>query len=223
MPRLHPARLQVRLGWPHFILAVALGGLLLSAGWSWDAASPCSSGRPAAAIDQWNPADMAFMQAMLLHRKQALQITSLVQGRTARPELLRLARRIQLAQDGEVAQTAALLRDHRTPVSSSGVGHASGEGEGEHEGERGYAGMMARTQMRTLAATTGERFDFLFVDMMLEHHNGAVVMAREVLADGRDPQVGQFASSVIADHQRKFRELTTLRRRWAAPFLRQLV
>jgi uncharacterized protein (DUF305 family) len=217
MPRLHPARLQVRLGWPHFILAVALGGLLLSAGWSWDAASPCSSGRPAAAIDQWNPADVAFMQAMLLHRKQALQITSLVQGRTARPELLRLARRIQLAQDGEVAK-AALLRDRRTPVSSSGVGHASGG-----EGGRGYAGMMARTQMRTLAATTGERFDFLFVDMMLAHHNGAVVMAREVLADGRDPQVGQFASSVIADHQRKFRELTTLRRRWAAPFLRQLV
>ena len=218
MPRLHPAHLQARLGWPHFMLAVALGGLLLSAGRSWDAASPSSGGPPAAAIDQWNPADTAFMQAMLLHRKQALQMTSLVQGRTARPELLRLARRIQLTQNSEVAQTAALLRDRRTPVSSNQVGHASGG-----EGGRGYAGMMARTQMRTLAATTGERFDFLFVDMMLEHHNGAVVMASEVLADGRDPQVGQVASSVIADHQRKFRELTTLRRHRAAPFLRQLV
>jgi uncharacterized protein (DUF305 family) len=158
------------------------------------------------------------MQAMLLHRKQALQMTSLVQGRTARPELLRLARRTQLAQDSEVTQTTALLRDRRTPVSSSGIGHAGGG-----EGGRWYAGMMATTQMRTLAATTGERFDFLFVDMMLEHHNGAVVMASEVLADGRDPQVGRFASSVIADHQRRFRELTTLRRHWAAPFLRQLV
>jgi uncharacterized protein (DUF305 family) len=48
--------------------------------------------------------------------------------------------------------------------------------------------MMARSQMRTLAATSGQRFDFLFVDMLVEHHKGAIVMSDEVLADGRDAE-----------------------------------
>ena len=43
--------------------------------------------------------------------------------------------------------------------------------------DRWFAGMMAETQVRSLAASTGQRFDFLFVDMLLEHHKGAIVMA----------------------------------------------
>jgi uncharacterized protein (DUF305 family) len=197
---------------------VAFGGLLLMAGRSPDAVRPRGGGAAGQANGQWNAVDLAFVQAMVLHHEQALQMAGLVQDRTNRPELLGLARRIQLAQDTELGQLTARLRHPSTSVSSSGVGHADGGQDG-----RWYVGMMATTQLQTLAATAGQRFDFLLVDMLLAHHDGAVVMAGEVLADGRDPQVGQFASSVIADHQRKFRELTTLRRRWAAPFLRQLV
>jgi uncharacterized protein (DUF305 family) len=46
--------------------------------------------------------------------------------------------------------------------------------------------MLASSQVRTLAATTGLRFDFLFIDMLLEHYKGAIVMADDVLASGRD-------------------------------------
>jgi uncharacterized protein (DUF305 family) len=82
--------------------------------------------------------------------------------------------------------------------------------------------MMAAPQLQTLASATGQRFDFLFVDMLLEHHKGAIVMADEVLADGHDTQVEVLAKSAITDSRRAIRQLTGWRRRWAEPFLRQL-
>jgi uncharacterized protein (DUF305 family) len=82
--------------------------------------------------------------------------------------------------------------------------------------------MMAETQLQTLAATTGQRFDFVFVDMLVEHHKGAVVMAEEVLTDGRDAKVHLLAGKAITRSQRAIRQLTGWRRRWAEPFIRQL-
>jgi uncharacterized protein (DUF305 family) len=82
--------------------------------------------------------------------------------------------------------------------------------------------MMAKSQLRTLAATSGQRFDFLFVDMVLEHYKGAIVLADGVLADGRDAEVALLASRTIADSQRTIRQLSGWRRRWAEPFLRKL-
>jgi uncharacterized protein (DUF305 family) len=82
--------------------------------------------------------------------------------------------------------------------------------------------MMARSQLRTLAATSGQWFDFLFVDMLVEHYKGAIVMAGEVLANGRDAEVALLASRAIADSQRTIRRLSGWRRRWAEPFLREL-
>jgi len=82
--------------------------------------------------------------------------------------------------------------------------------------------MMARSQLRTLAATSGQRFDFLFVDMLLEHYKGAVVMADGVLAEGRDAEVARSASRTATDSQRAIGQLSSWRRRWAEPFLREL-
>ena len=82
--------------------------------------------------------------------------------------------------------------------------------------------MMAKSQLRTLAATSGLRFDFLFVDMVLEHYKGAIVMADGVLVDGRDAEIALLASRTIADSQRTIRQLSGWRRRWAEPFLREL-
>jgi uncharacterized protein (DUF305 family) len=88
--------------------------------------------------------------------------------------------------------------------------------------DRWFAGMMARSQLRTLAATSGQRFDFLFVDMLVEHHKGAIVMSDEVLADGRDAEIALVACRTVTYSRRAIRQLTTWRRRWAEPFLREL-
>ncbi|HET7519144.1 MAG TPA: DUF305 domain-containing protein [Actinomycetes bacterium] len=172
-----------------------------------------SSNPPAAS---WNSADRAYVLAMLWHQEQAQELAGLVQGRTSRPELERLAFRIGTAQTSDIVRMTAWLRA-RDPA----VGDYLIQSDAE-PADRWFAGMMATSQVRTLAATTGPRFDFLFVDMQLEHYKGAIVMADGVLADGRDPEVALLASRTVTSSQQAIRQLSSWRRRWAEPFLREL-
>jgi uncharacterized protein (DUF305 family) len=217
------AGLRTRPGWQQLLVAVTLGALvgvvigpvLLSVDPARDPGP--RRGAPAASPAPWNSTDAAYVQAMLWHQQQARQLAGLVQGRTTRPELRRLAHSIRAAERLEVAQMTAWLRAHGAATSSEDVDLRPAEPAG-----RWFTGMMAKPQLQTLAATSGQRFDFLFVDMLLEHYQGAVVMADEVLADGRDAEVALLASRAIASSQRAIRQLTVWRRRWAEPFLRQL-
>jgi uncharacterized protein (DUF305 family) len=162
-------------------------------------------------------ADVDYMQAMLWHQEQAREMARLVPGRTTRPELRRLARSMLTAQPSDLALTTAWLRAHRVADSSSDARNRPTE-----QADRWFAGMMAPSQLQALALTSGQRFDFLFVDMLLEHHKGAVVMAEKVLVDGRDAEANSFARRAIAYAKRSIRRLTGWRRRWAEPFIRQL-
>jgi uncharacterized protein (DUF305 family) len=223
MSRRRLAGLGAPLGWQlpvevtlgAVLMAVAIGLLLPLVGPARD--SGTRRGAPAAPTAPWNTADAAYAQAMLWHREQAGQMASLVQGRTSRPELRGLTRSIRAARSSDFAQIMAWLRAQRAADSSDDAARGPTEPAG-----RWFAGMIAASQMQTLAATTGQRFDFLFVDMLLEHHKGAIVMADGVLADGRDPQVQQLASRARTDSQRAIGQLTGWRRRWAEPFFRQL-
>jgi len=193
------------------LVAASIGAVLLSSGPARVAGPP---GSPPAA--SWNSADRAYVLAMLWHQQQALELASLVQGRTSRPELRRLALSIRSAQTSDVDRMTAWLRA-RDSAAGDYLVHSDTQ-----PADRWFAGMMARSQLRTLAATSGQRFDFLFADMVLEHYKGAIVMADGVLADGRDAEVALLASRTIADSQRTIRQLSGWRRRWAEPFLREL-
>ena len=78
--------------------------------------------------------------------------------------------------------------------------------------------MMTTSQVRTLADTSGQRFDFLFADMLLEHYKGAMVIADGVLDEGRDAEVALLASRTATDSQRAIGQPSGWRRRWAEPF-----
>jgi uncharacterized protein (DUF305 family) len=168
------------------VLVAAVVGLVLLSGRPRDAGTPRRV--PAASSAAWNPADTAYVRAMLWHQQQAHQLASLVQGRTTRPELLRLALGIPSAQSSDVARMTARLHA-RGPAPGDDIVHPANE-----PAERWFAGMMAETRLRTLAASTGQRFDFLFVDMLLEHHKGAIVAAGG-RADGLQP-VGRLKPTI---------------------------
>jgi uncharacterized protein (DUF305 family) len=165
----------------------------------------------------WSTADVDYMQAMLWHQEQAREMARLVSGRTTRRELRRLAQSMLMGQSSDIAKTTAWLRDHGVPNSSGDVSHRTTEQAGHW-----FAGMMAPSQLQALALTTGQRFDFLFVDMLLEHYKGAVVMADKALVDGQDAEIKLFARRAITHSQRSIRQLTGWRRRWAEPFIREL-
>jgi uncharacterized protein (DUF305 family) len=207
-------------GWQRPQLAVSLAVVLVAAGigaalLSRDTARDAGlADSPSAA--SWNIADKAYVLAMLWHQQQAQELASLVQGRTSRPELQRLAVSIHTAQNIDVAQMTAWFRA-RDPAAGDYVVHSDTQ-----PADRWFAGMIARSQLRTLAATSGQRFNFLFVDMLVEHHRGAIVMSDEVLADGRDAEIALVASRTATHSRRAIGQLTTWRRRWAEPFLREL-
>jgi uncharacterized protein (DUF305 family) len=157
-----------------------------------------------------------YALAMLWHQEQAQELASLVQGRTSRPELHRLAVSIHTVHNIDVAQMTAWFRA-RDPAADDYLAHSNTQ-----PADRWFAGMMARGQLRTLAATSGQRFDFLFVDMLVEHYKGAIVMADRVLADGHDAEIALVASRTATYSRRAIGQLTTWRRRWAEPFLREL-
>jgi uncharacterized protein (DUF305 family) len=194
------------------LVAASIGAVLLSSGPDRDAGPP---GSPSAT--SWNSTDRAYVLAMLWHQQPAQELASLVQGRTSRPELQRLALSIRTAQTSDVARMTAWLRA-RDPTASGYLVHSDTQ-----PADQWFAGMMARSQLRTLAATSNQRFDFLFVDMLLEHYKGAIVMADGVIADGRDAEVALLAARTVTYSERAIGQLSRWRRRWAEPFLRELM
>ena len=209
LPGWHQPQLAIPLA--VVLVAASIGVVVLLAGAARHAGPPATP--PTA---PWNRADRTYVLAMLWHQEQAQELAGLVQGRTSRPELERLALSIGTTRTSDVVRMTAWLRA-RDPA----VGDYLIQSDAQ-PADRWFAGMMATSQVRALAATTGQRFDFLFVDMLLEHYKGAIVMADGVLADGCDPEVALLASRTVTSSQKAIRQLSSWRRRWAAPFLREL-
>jgi uncharacterized protein (DUF305 family) len=143
-------------------------------------------------------ADVAFMQGMIQHHAQALLMTSLVPTRTDSRDLPLLARRMELSQEGEIEQMRAWLEERGE--EAPGVHRVHGHAHGPRVGER-MPGMATEAQLQQLRAARGERFDRLFLELMIRHHEGALTMVRqlELQGGGLEPNVGVFARHVEAD------------------------
>jgi uncharacterized protein (DUF305 family) len=142
-------------------------------------------------------ADVAFMQGMIPHHQQALEMTALVADRTTDREVRLVALRIALSQQDEINLMQAWLRQRNEPVPAAGE-HA---GHGLHTL---MPGMLTPEEMATLAAGRAAEFDRHFLTFMIKHHEGAVRMVAELFAShggGQQSEVFQFASDVDADQQ----------------------
>ena len=150
---------------------------------------------------QHTPADVAFMQGMIGHQAQALEMTALLYERSTWQDIRMLAQRIDISQADEInmMQDWLVVRD---------------EGMAEHHahGTMLMPGMLTPDQMAELAAATESDFDRLFLEYMIMHHQGAVIMVEELFASpgaAQEAQIFNFASDVIADQSM---EITRMRR-----------
>jgi uncharacterized protein (DUF305 family) len=143
-------------------------------------------------------ADVAFMQGMIQHHAQALLMTSLVPTRTASRDVPLLARRMEISQAGEIEQMRSWLeeRGEEAPAVHTVHGHAHGPRVNEL-----MPGMATKAELARLRAVRGERFDRLFLELMIRHHDGALTMVRqlELQGGGLEPNVDVFARHVEAD------------------------
>jgi len=150
-------------------------------------------GTPRAHVD----ADVHFMQGMIHHHGQALDMTDLLASRTGSEEMRLLALRIDISQTDEMGMMASWL-EARGEDAPTVRGQEASALDTDHL----MPGMLTDRQMAQLAAATGEVFDRMFLEFMILHHQGALTMVSELFLVSRaaeEPMIFQFASNVDAD------------------------
>ncbi|GAA2209351.1 DUF305 domain-containing protein [Nonomuraea monospora] len=131
--------------------------------------------------------DVRFAEGMIPHHRQALEMTSMVEARTSTASIRAFARQIAAAQTPEIKAMTAWLAELGRSVPA---GH-------QHEQGATY-GMATQEELNRLRASRGAAFDRLFLQLMTRHHEGAVKMAGEQLAGGRDQRMRLLAKDVYS-------------------------
>ncbi|WP_406045410.1 DUF305 domain-containing protein [Micromonospora sp. NBC_00898] len=140
-----------------------------------------------AAPPRFNSLDVWFVRMMIPHHQQALEMAALAPERAADPRVRAVADRIRAAQGPEIGLMRGWLAARDLPAEVPGHDHGT------------MRGMQSPEAMRRLAAARGADFDRLFVQMMTEHHQGAVAMATDLLKVGADLTMSEFANSVATE------------------------
>jgi uncharacterized protein (DUF305 family) len=151
-------------------------------------------------------ADSQFMQDMIPHHHQAIQMAALVADRTNRQELIDVAGRINASQDDEIKFMQDWLRERGEPVPEPTAHHAM-------HTTHTMAGMATPEQMAELAAAEGAAFDRLFLTLMIAHHEGAVRMVEELLelpGSAYDAVLFEFTSDITNDQTAEIERMHAL-------------
>lgn len=141
-------------------------------------------------------ADVRFMQNMIGHHAQALEMVALLQSRTNREDMRLLARRIALSQEDEIMLMQRWLQMRGQQVPDAHAHHAAGATL--------MPGMLTAEEMGRLAAATGKEFDRLFLEFMVKHHEGALVMVGELFSNpgaAQESDIFSFATDIDADQR----------------------
>jgi uncharacterized protein (DUF305 family) len=141
-------------------------------------------------------ADVAFMQGMIGHHAQALEMTALLATRTASEDMRKLAKRIDVSQADEIKMMQEWLKARGQSVPGEHAHHAPGAPL--------MPGMLTAAEMDRLAKAKGPEFDRLFLEFMIKHHEGALTMVDDLFTKpgaGQESEIFAFASDVDADQR----------------------
>lgn len=128
--------------------------------------------------------DAMFAQMMIPHHEQAVEMSALAEPNGASPEIVELAAQISAAQGPEIDQMAAMLERWGVPQMMDHSGHQ-------------MAGMVSDEDMDRLREATGPAFDRLFLELMIAHHEGAIDMTVDPLANGTDPELQTLLAAIV--------------------------
>ena len=154
----------------------------------------------------YSPDDAQFMQDMIPHHHQAIEMAVLVADRTNQPELIDVAGRINASQADEIEFMQQWLRERGESVPKPTAHDAM---HTSHE----MAGMATPEQMAELAASEGTDFDRLFLTLMITHHDGAVTMVEELLeqpGSAYDPVLFEFTTDITNDQTAEIERMNAL-------------
>jgi uncharacterized protein (DUF305 family) len=141
-------------------------------------------------------ADVRFMQGMIGHHAQAVEMVALIPARTSREDMLLLGRRIDVSQADEIKMMQRWLEVRGQEIPSEHAHHMHGAAL--------MPGMLTPEEMARLTAAKGAEFDRLFLEGMIKHHAGALTMVEQLFAmpgAGQEVEIFSFASDVDADQR----------------------
>ncbi len=144
---------------------------------------------PASAASDFNEADVTFARAMIPHGEQGADMSELVlEVEGLEPGVRSLARELVDNRHVETEQLEQWVATHGEPLAAEAPGHSHGGGED---------GIATPAQMYTLDQAEGTAAQSLYVEMMIKHHRGAVVAAREEIARGQNHTLVEFARMIL--------------------------
>jgi uncharacterized protein (DUF305 family) len=191
-------------------IAALLCGLLVSAGYAQQGGSgsvsvvqPGAPGSPSRRLPPStsavalapSQADIEFMQGMIMHHAQAVEMTALISSRTQNKEVRSLGARISLSQTDEIKFMKRWLAARGAPVSMAMPGMPDMDMSGKPMPP--MPGMLTPEQMNALEQAKGAEFDRLFLTGMIQHHKGALVMVKQLFdtpGAGEDADLFDFAT-----------------------------
>lgn len=162
----------------------------------------CGGNDAAETNDGVDADDVMFVQGMIPHHQQAVDMSQLALDGRAGAAVAELAGRIAAAQDEEIATMRGMLSRWGVKEDEHAM-HRSGD-------HSSMMGMLSDDQLDALAALSGSDFDRAWLEAMIMHHEGAVVMAEAVLADGVDEEVRALATVIITAQQTEISEMRAL-------------
>src|ERR1700687_2435117 len=164
-----------------------------------------------------SPANVQFMQGIIMHHAQAVEMTALIASHTENKDLRSLGARISSSQSDEIKFMKRWLAARGDPVSP-----AMPEMPGMDMSMQPMLmpGMLTPKQMEALTRAKGAEFDQLFLTGMIQHHNGALIMVKELFdtaGSGQDAELFNFATDVDSGQRAEIRIMQTMLEAVARP------
>ena len=154
--------------------------------------------------------DIEFMQGMIMHHAQAVEMTALINDRTTNKELRLLGARISHSQADEMKYMERWLQIRGEPTSMPmpAMQHTPDMDMSKHQHQMLMPGMLSKEQMDALKNAKAREFDRLFLKGMIQHHKGALVMVDELFntaGAGQDSELFDFATEVDSGQRAEIR------------------
>lgn len=151
------------------------------------------------------------MQGMIMHHSQAVEMTALIASHTDNKELRALGARISSSQQDEIRFMKRWLAARGEPVSMAMPGMPEMDISGKPMAL--MPGMLTPKQMDALDKARGAEFDRLFLTGMIQHHNGALIMVKDLFdtaGAGQDAEIFDFANDADNTQRSEIKIMQTM-------------
>jgi uncharacterized protein (DUF305 family) len=163
-------------------------------------------------------ADVQFMQGMIMHHAQAVEMTALIESHTTTKDLRSLGARISRSQSDEISFMKRWLEARGEPTSIAmpdmpGMDMPGMDMSSHSSHSMLMPGMLTAKQMESLKKAKGEEFDRLFLTGMIQHHGGALIMVKDLFdtaGAGQDAELFNFATDVDSGQRAEIRIMQTM-------------